>query len=232
MLAYVTLTGADDSTDHQHLVELQKKFPFVEWGILISKNNTGQPRYPSRDWLTKLLDVKGLNLSLHVCGSLVRDFCIGKATVTEWMGINLWDKFKRVQLNFHAMDHAFTHELFELIGMYPDKEFIFQYDEVNYEIIKAAIDSKLNVSTLFDKSGGAGILPEAWHGHLDKIRCGYAGGLSPENVSDQIPMILSASGNHDTWIDAETHVRSSQDTIFDLQKVETFLIKSQPYVRG
>ena len=36
--ATVTITGADDSIQPSQLLDLQKEFPFVEWGILLSRN--------------------------------------------------------------------------------------------------------------------------------------------------------------------------------------------------
>jgi len=33
----ITITGADDRTKISDLVQLQKDYPFVEWGILFSK---------------------------------------------------------------------------------------------------------------------------------------------------------------------------------------------------
>lgn len=51
MLERVTITGADDSTDISQLVELSQEFPFVEWGILVSRRSEGGPRFPSREWI-------------------------------------------------------------------------------------------------------------------------------------------------------------------------------------
>ena len=54
MLNRVTFTGVDDRTNVNDLVDLTKRFPFVEFGVLISKGNTNRSvvnRYP------KLCDV-------------------------------------------------------------------------------------------------------------------------------------------------------------------------------
>ena len=81
----------------------------------------------------------------------------------------------------------------------------------------------MDCSTLFDMSHGAGILPKEWLAPIDGVRCGYAGGLSPENVVSQIKLIESKVGNYELWIDMETQIRSNADQQFDLGKVVAVL---------
>lgn len=84
----VTMTGADDRTDPKDLARLSQAFPFVEWGILLSKGRAGQPRYPSADWIASLARVQDIDhpfnpspapmrLSAHLCGATMRDFLSG-----------------------------------------------------------------------------------------------------------------------------------------------------------
>ena len=87
----------------------------------------------------------------------------------------------------------------------------------------AAVGAGVNCSTLFDLSHGAGVLPEQWPKPLPGIRCGYAGGLSPDNIKEQLTLISAAVGDTPIWIDMETHVRSNNDRLFDLGKVEQVL---------
>ncbi len=47
----VTVTGADDSINYYRLFELSEKYPFVEWGLLLSKNSEGYPRFPTWNWI-------------------------------------------------------------------------------------------------------------------------------------------------------------------------------------
>lgn len=44
----VTITGADDSTDVNWMQEMQDKYPFVEWGILVSQSQMGLTLEPTR----------------------------------------------------------------------------------------------------------------------------------------------------------------------------------------
>jgi phosphoribosylanthranilate isomerase len=103
------------------------------------------------------------------------------------------------------------------------KEVIFQFDGVNELLLKTAIQKELNCSTLFDLSHGAGVLPESWPKPIEGLRCGYAGGLSPDNVEQQIEKLHSLVGDYFLWIDMETHIRSDSDSKFDLDKVRSVL---------
>ena len=65
LLNRVTFTGVDDKTNIDDLVYLAEKYPFVEFGILVSKNNSNSGtvnRYPNLTILKRLKN-KGLNLS-------------------------------------------------------------------------------------------------------------------------------------------------------------------------
>ncbi len=237
-ISKVTLTGADDSIiDPAQLFEISENFPFVEWGILLSRKSQGQNRYPSSIWLKELAfsirqaksDV--LQFSGHLCGAYVREFLVGDDSFTEEPGLgSVWPLFRRIQINTHGMDHDYHMEsLINLINKYGDKEFIFQYDNSNTEILSAVVAAGCkNVSTLFDLSSGAGLLPTEWPMPLNNIRCGYAGGLSPANVGAQISAIADkvdkVVGDREIWIDMETHVRSNDDQLFDLEKCKRVLI--------
>ena len=75
MLKIVTVTGADDSVNPVSLLDLSERYPFVEWGILLSKSGVGNSRFPSYEWLEDLGKVNrsvsvGANfkLSAHIYG--------------------------------------------------------------------------------------------------------------------------------------------------------------------
>lgn len=232
----VTMTGADDNTDQMDLFKLSRKYPFVEWGILISRSSMGRNRFPSNDWMVRLRELTEMTdeticLSGHLCGSVVREFLLGQPDAFDEMGRNV-EMFDRFQINTHGQKHKYSLSGVQMIlRQYPDKEFIFQYDNLNAEILKSLMATESNCSTLFDLSHGAGKLPSEWPKPIEEIACGYAGGLSPENVVDQIAKISEAvGGSQEIWIDAETHVRSEDDQLFDLVKVEAFLKASEPFI--
>ena len=199
-------------------------------GYSCLRKQYGNNRFPSKSWIDTLHQYgwSGLNLSCHLCGQYVKDILLGKPTPMDDLGV-LWDIFGRVQINTHGIPHNFfTEKMCELFN--PEKEFIFQYDNENAEILESAINQGVNCSTLFDLSHGAGVLPEQWPMPFNGIKCGYAGGLSPDNLDSQIRLIESNVGATEIWIDMETHVRSNNDRQFDLKKVEQCLLIASPYV--
>jgi len=231
----VTVTGADDSVDPRELIDIQKQYPFAEFGILLSSSNEGRSRFPSQGWMKHLIQTTRqdkLNLSGHLCGRWVRDLCAGKWTFIEdrpeWV-----DLFKRLQLNFHAITHKIVPDAFqEALALLPNMEYIFQFDDINNSVISNGPAAGVSAVPLFDVSGGAGTLPSNWPKPLPGITCGYAGGLSPENLQGQLDKIEQVAGNQDIWIDAETLLRSPNDRQFDLSRVKAFLEMAKPYTKG
>jgi hypothetical protein len=230
MITKVTITGADDSINPIDLVNLYKKYPFVEWGILLSRKSMGRSRFPSYQWMQALYEHKeGLNLSGHLCGSFVSEILAGDITPVNELGI-VWDMFSRIQINTHGIKHAHSARMPVVLNMYSDKEFIFQFDNANLPILDFAWHCGVNCSALYDLSHGAGVLPSEWPKPLSNIKCGYAGGISPANIEEQIRLIEQAVGDVGTWIDMETHVRSNGGLQFDLQKVGKCLEISSKYI--
>lgn len=220
MITRFTITGADNSIKPEELIPITEKFPFVEWGILASKSQMGGRRFPSMKWIQTLQEIKPkeMNLSLHLCGRWVRDLLQSDFSFIEQLG-ETWKIFNRVQINTHAEFHWYVEEAIEKLSHFQDKEFIFQYDNVNTELIDVAKKTKVNFSALFDLSHGIGILPDKCPDLLTNVKCGYAGGLSPINLKDQIIKIEQKARDTEIWIDMETHVRSNNDQLFDLSKV-------------
>jgi len=231
-----TVTGADDSVHPYQLIDLAEEFPFVEFAILLSRNSMGNTRFPSREWIHHLvgdcLD-RSMNFAGHICGAWVRELLMGRWPTHDFLNIDddFQEFFQRWQINTHAVPHKFdTVKLWEIVQTLENhgQTIIFQHDNVNTEMIECMGDHK-NVAALFDLSHGAGVLPEAWPKPL-AIPCGYAGGLSPENVAGQIEKIATIVGDRQIWIDAETKLRSPDDQIFDLGKVRAFLEAAKPWV--
>lgn len=244
----VTITGADDSIGHpENLLALTEQFPFVEWGILVSSSQQGNNRFPSVDWITKLKRVaesSPLPLSLHVCGHWVREMLKGNLHVLPPMLVD-GPEFQRVQLNFHA-DRTIcdSRKCFNALLSLGKRQFIFQIDGAHgnrhLEAIYAENDSAgvVDAAPLFDISGGAGVLPLEWpkpqymETDVDYAYHGYAGGLGPENLEQQLPLIAAAAGNARIWIDMETRVRSPNDRLFDLEKVRGCLEICAPLIQA
>ena len=240
----VTITGPDNSINPTDLISLTKEFPFVEWGILYSASSMGSNRFPNADWLHELRSMsrrEHLPLSLHLCGQYVRRILVGDDPQDVWTFIDVFD---RVQLNFHAEKNICNpkacHGTLLRLSDHGQREFIFQIDgERGNQHLKAIQEEGDDFRSfgLFDVSGGAGILPRDWPAPLLMLDDGtpdyhgYAGGLGPDNLAEQIPLIAKAANGCRFWIDMETHVRSHNDRIFDLEKVRRCLEIAKPFVR-
>lgn len=235
----VTVTGADDNISPLKMVKVFQEYPFVEFGILLSKKQAGSLRFPSLTWLHWLHKTNSklenkLPLSAHLCGAWVRDICVGGNCFFRERA-NISDMFQRFQLNFHGEkqivnQHQFSANIARLCRL---GQFILQMDGVNDDLLGLARKYfRMDVAPLFDLSGGAGVLPKEWPKGLSSSYCGYAGGLAPANLSEQMERIAEVAGAGPIWIDAETLLRSNHDTLFDLDKVRAFLEAAKPWIIG
>lgn len=243
MLKTITLTGADDTVQIHSLLTLSLEFPMVEWGILVSKSSGGFSRFPTRGWLQMFAEDVHLRpsvkRSLHLCGSWLRRLVAGDRSFIDEIGRRVWDAFPRVQLNFHGEDHKPCDEFYDILASFPEKEFIFQVDgNMGQSMLDAYFETEHgNAAPLFDCSHGAGVLPGEWPeayylratGDPDRdhyAKHGFAGGLGPDNVKEQLPRIEAASKGGDFWIDMETKLFT--DRTFDLVKCRAVLEQVHP----
>lgn len=221
----VTITGADDQTNIGEMLVLSGVYPFVEWGILMSPKHQGSPRFPSPQWIETLSGrAIRTNISLHLCGAYVRDIITGgRRAVTEhpWAFLVA----SRVQLNFHGEPHFMDSRAFRKeAARYSGVRFILQMDGTdNNDLLLRAGRSAI---PLFDTSGGAGRLPTMWPRTYrvrkgEYIYRGYAGGLGPDNIRAQLPLIETAADGALYWIDMEGQVRTNE--VLDLAKVQRVL---------
>jgi hypothetical protein len=218
----VTFTGPDDSVTAKELLKVNEKFDNVEWGILFGAGSGGGNRFPSAVWLqNELPKLKGQRMTAHLCGRWITDLLIYGDFTWYHVYRDFVHLFKRIQLNFHACEFEPVPYLGDkLLSHSVDHKFILQCDGVNDKWIKEIPF----VHPLFDGSHGAGVLPEdGWPAAWAKTYCGYAGGLGPQNIKDQLPKIAKASNGERYWIDMERRVRSKDDSRFETLKVESVL---------
>jgi hypothetical protein len=221
-LRLVTATGADDSTQATDLIRISNDYPFVEWGLLISKSSAGNQRFPSNKWLeSELPCILPANVSGHICGQWVRDLCEGKDNFFK--EFEFIDFFNRFQLNFHSLrDECDVKKLETVLNKFEGKQIVFQLDGKHDYIYKALAPFHPNIIPLHDVSGGNGISPEKWNEPIGDFT-GYAGGISPANIRLVLSDLLKIVGNHNIWIDAESKLRSDDNQIFDIRKVRHYL---------
>src|SRR5690349_20225663 len=117
----VTVTGADDSTPIESLAEIAEEFPFVEFGILLSRRSMGRSRFPSSSWLARLLreTPDEIKLSGHLCGSWVTETLLGAWPHAElykaFGGESYFTRFGRWQLNTHGEPHQWTQDFLDTL---------------------------------------------------------------------------------------------------------------------
>jgi len=237
----ITITGADDRTKISDLVQLQKDYPFVEWGILFSKEQ-GRPRYPSLEWIAELQEAKLPALSAHLCGQFSRDimqsgnerfftepqFCAGQ--------------FKRIQLNYNFTNTPFDLKyLEEIVEKRWEYAFILQYNKSNSKTVETVMKTMTfqNIHVLYDASGGRGREIEVIPQPFDFFYTGYSGGLSPSNIEQVCEKVKALNAKDDqlfgpnnplpwVWLDMESGVRT--DDVFDLDKIKKVLEIAAKYV--
>ena len=225
-LKYVAITGADDGVTVEDLNALQKEYPFVEWALLYMPERAGEKRFPAAKWLKDFsANYKGAHRAMHLCGGAFLNFAAGKPEI-----LNVMKGFRRIQLNlgFGNVEGKYDpQKLIEQIIAHPEHEFVIQYTDKRKNLLPALAKIP-NHALLFDGSAGAGVLPGGWPSPLAGHFCGYAGGLKPENVKDNIEKIAKAAGDYQTWIDMESGVRTNDN--FDLDKVRQVLSIARPWV--
>jgi len=231
----VTITGADDNTPIEQMVQMSTEYPWLEWGILISENHQNDsipaPRFPSPSWLTELMKASRgclMHLSTHVCGKWARDVLRGALAMCTMP--ELFKVSQRIQLNPAGHPMKINDRSLEMIWRETTgKQVIYQMDGVNDRIPGVAFQiAGPHAAGLVDRSCGRGKTPEQWKCPSVVHPVGFAGGLKPENVVYEIERI------HDVWsspfwIDMESGVRDSQDRM-DMTRVWAVLEACKPWV--
>ena len=237
----VTATGADDNTSIRDLEQLQELYPFAEFGILLSESQAGGPRFPSSMWVQKLSEYQQsivgtkLTLSAHLCGRWVRDICAGEDEFFKFAWPSrYWKIFQRIQLNFHGYTHLIANhkDFIEVLKKFEGRQIIFQCDNVNDGLVEEAQGEGIDVAAFHDTSGGGGILPEKWPPPITNYT-GYAGGLCPDNVCEELERISAVvPENQVIWIDAEGRLRRNvlAQNVFHIPLVANFFNMSEPFV--
>ena len=224
MINAITLTGVDEGVDLARLVadlcEVSDDRMRIELGVLYRDESGGPPthglrRYGSRAFVERFLRASeqfpdSISCALHLCGrSAINDFLRGSRP-GGWVYDATLD-FNRVQLNLsaHTTDAS---ALFATIEQESDHTVIIQHNATNAALCASLVARAPGQNILFDTSGGRGVLPVSWPRAIAGARCGYAGGLGPTTLAQQLPHIAAASGAQDSWIDMESSLRTVADS--------------------
>lgn len=227
-----SFTGAEDSVDPAELARVSARWPQAEWAVLILDEREGSGRNPSQAWRLLFLDaLEGRGrTAAHLCGVSAFERLLSGGPWPELA------RYGRVQANINARSAHFGKEqVFEVWRrLAADSGGLIIQLHAGVEAWAAEFLAKAEpgarVEALFDESKGRGALPVAWRESLPGIPCGYAGGLSPENVAAQMPAIARAARALGCWIDMETGVRTGER--FDLAKCVQVLERARPWIAG
>ena len=216
-IKYISLTGADDNTPIGYLEAIQANYPTTEWAILMFPEREGANRNPSLAWREEFYKAKLTNKALHLCGTAINQLAEENVQLMKEL-----DNYQRVQINLKPRwaSDDFIKSLKVVVKKLPHIQFITQHNEDNKTFFHYW-DEVENHAYLYDGSLGKGVSPESWQAPIKNKFCGYAGGLSPLNIKDNLQKIKSVIGSENVWIDMESGVRTNDN--FDLNKVVDIL---------
>ena len=191
MNASITLTGADERTDLDRLVDLE-----AEIGLLYTDTPEGRNRYPSRDWIA--FAVARLPMAaVHICGRAAR------AQLAKGLLGDIVGPASRIQVNGLIT----AHEVEELCARYPHQDIITQFTPGSADMLQARAQ---NHSVLVDASGGRGILPDLWIRPATDKSVGFAGGLGADNLEEQLERLIRVTpAGPRWWVDMEGRLREN-----------------------
>lgn len=218
----VTLTGVDSSVKSSDLIKISRKYDdLVEWGILYgTKQNS--PRYPSIGRILELDDSLTYHpRAIHFCGDQAAKYYYGECEIKRFCE---YHSTRRIQLNLPAY---ITENLnADMVG---NNNIIFQYNEfTKTNLEKHFWQNRFNSNhVLFDFSGGTGKRNrfEKMDSCFDSV--GYAGGIGPDTIENDLKELETVTERNSIWIDMESSLRTivGGKDIFDLDKCEAVLDK-------
>lgn len=201
MPSTITLTGVDERTSMVDLVELCHEFNSVEIGILYSASPEKRTRYPSWFWIRTIVPLLGLRCAVHICGSGARAHLAGGSLSL------LCQTAGRIQINGVVKNQELG-----CIARASRAPLITQHTDRNAGLLRLPVKRH---QILLDDSGGRGELRRDWRRPVTSKPVGFAGGLGPDNLREQLANISEHAQDGD-WVDMETGLRTCD--WFDIDK--------------
>jgi len=249
-LTRLAISGADSDVDPRDLLKLSEEFPFVEWAILVARDEFGTSRYPSREWFAEchkaIEETKSEAMfAVHLCNTWPEELARGVPSDAFASLADILSGFPRlrIQLNFvrQIVDRSLDpHKL--LPALPREYEYMFQVPSFeDAELVLAARRAGLNASLFFDISAGTGITPENWPApprisaeerashQSTRWWVGFAGGLGPHNLEHTLERLETLAPDGEFWCDMETKVRTNGT--LDLAKVRAVLEIAQRFIK-
>lgn len=234
-LEKITCSDMREYNEIDDIINLGKTYPMAEFAIQAhpSKFSGWMPRYVWFDTLMHAAKMNNINLAMHVNAEWRTEICRGNIPyeikrMWNLQRANGMPVIGRVQININGGKESFrfyADRVADIIRAYPNIEFVFQYTPRQRARLKKLDATGAPFSMLFDASGGRGISPLAWHAPVSKNhKMGYSGGLSPENVAENLDKInLVLPTDYNTWIDAEGKLKDPDTKQFDVARAEKYI---------
>jgi phosphoribosylanthranilate isomerase len=213
MIDICTFTGIDVRTDIEEAAALSARYPFIEFGVLLSRTPEDKDaRYPAYGEIERIVSSLAgrARLAIHVCGRAVNEFVNGAEDIEALVRAGVG----RVQLNFSLARCPFGMEELDAAISRTAAMVITQHFPANYPLALALTSA--NHQVLFDTSGGRGVEAVSYDPPFAGKYTGYAGGMGPENVAECASRVVAVSKGQRVWIDMENRIRT--DGYLDLGK--------------
>lgn len=242
-LRYITMSDPRENLSIEDTIKLLQISPLAELGIQAhpSAMTFGMPR---NIWMNNLLDnIENLhqqpNLALHINYEWCDDMTHGliPQEISKWLGRKNTKTNKplihRIQLNIgDGTNNLKLDKIIDLFDNFYDYEFILPFNQTVKPQIDVLRNFRTNFKLLFDSSYGIGKSPEHWDIPVYKdIQFGYAGGLSPKNIENNLEKISKIlPSEYTTWIDAEGQLRRAGS--FDIELAHIYLTNALKWYKN
>lgn len=248
-LSFLSLSGVDDSVSPRVLCDISQKFSFVEWGVNFRAEKQGkEPRYASLAWLRQLQEEidrrqqTGKSAPVSISAHLGGEYCVDVLKGDTSLVRTLWEDYGFLRIHLcpteaHGVNSSqlkkYLPTLKRVMVALPQVEFVLLVNKetraLTFQLMNDCLpnlaffyDAEEIASTPASSSGTPRIHRPAPCPHPG-IHCGYGGGLSTENLTDELRCIAKAvnSSKRPVWVDLESGLRSSaagRPDEFDLGK--------------
>ena len=235
-LRYITCSDPRNYNSYRDLKELWNLDERVEIAVQMHPGKVS-PDTERYRWVQELVkthlyaDFYRENFAMHINLDWCDDICNGQIPEPLQDFFNARRLFaptpivQRIQLNMpqKTADNFNPQKLKQIIDYYPNKEFILQYNPRTKNAVQELYKLTHKFSLLFDASGGRGVDAKTWEKPVfhDEISMGYSGGLSPENITNNLDKIQTVANPFDIWIDAEGKLKT--DDKFDVSRAAQYI---------
>lgn len=231
----VSCCGANELLKVEDVVFFLEKNRKVEIGIGVSKERC-QYAMDRFNWILKLQ--KNLSnesgksrIAFHVNGEWSINIAKTGKLPKELLFILFHNNgIARVQLNVigsgYSLENLSAEPVAKLITLLKEKKlarFIIPYNQQSMDFIKNLKLYTNDFDILYDASFGLGKQSSQYYSFFSKNFQGYAGGLSPDNIKQELLKIDKAQKSLvDIWVDAEGKLKCDNCNTLDLKKAQKF----------